>query len=358
MQSKTFQIISLSLAILISSAGCSATPPSADISSEATIKLSIPAETVKQTKKPITSTNNKKVAKIYNNILDNIKAYTFTKGDEGPFTYSYALALMNESAIPQLLVAQNKNYGVSDIKIFSVNSDFTKEITSDDIYTVGVAPAGGFRGSISQNEACNALLYSSWQSGTGAGVNEELTAVTKNDNLQIEKKTTWEGRIDNAPLAYADSINFVDIADRKKLAELADTPDEDVRSLLIVTNDKYAKKMTVSGVVKIFNHSEMTKYQNIDPVDDITPDNGEQYLVLLLKSPVSITIYQGGIWAPDHPEDKYTTHTVSIIQLPDDMKVYDGQNITVSFNSRDGRWPSEASLPLGVPRMSHVNIVK
>ena len=114
------------------------------------------------------SEDYKKAGLLYNKILDNIDSYEFSDmGEDAEITYTYDLVYTRSSDIPDLLVAQNTEYGLSYLKIFSPNDDFTKEISADEIITIGVASAGGFRGVISQNADFTSLLYTTFLSGTG-----------------------------------------------------------------------------------------------------------------------------------------------------------------------------------------------
>ena len=274
---------------------------------------------------------------------------------------------MNKSDVPDLIVLQNTEYGISIIKIFSTNSDFTQEITSDENLTIGVARAGGFRGNIHQNKNHNALIYNTLSSGTGEGTIEEITSSIENNNLQLKKELIWEGRNDKSPEMNLFEIKYSDISDRKAIENLASIIIGEFRKTVYQSNDKNeteqennsiesqiqeeidAGKMVVSGLVKVFNHDEMVEYQDFDP--EILPDMGESYVVLILEEPEEITMHSGG--GPD-----YLTRTTNLIKLPDDMNNYEGQNITISFGSDDGFWQSDVSLPMDAPRMREVKVLK
>lgn len=321
------------------------------------------------------SENNIRLSSLYNKVLDNIDAYTFIEDiQEANIDYSYALVNMNDSDIPQLIVAQNNNeYGLSYIKVFHSNDNFTKALTSDEVIQIGVASAGGFRGFLAQNEDLNGLDYITVSSGTGEGFKEEIIASVDKDNLILQRDTVWEGSINELSNANTSDIDFIDIVDRNKLDDLASIKDgeykktiakkiDEIKSLEEAENEEENSnmkdqaqeendngRMVVSGTVKVFTNDEMVSYQNQNP--QIFPDMGESYVILLLDNYADINMISSS-------DPYYITNSVNIIKLPDDMADYVDQRITVSFGPDDGYWPSDASLPVGAPRMNTVNVLE
>lgn len=276
------------------------------------------------------------------------------------------------SDIPDLLLAQNTEYGLSYLKIFSHKDDFSKELYTDEIITIGVASAGGFRGMISQNADFTSLLYISFMSGTGESKKEEITTSIEDDLLKINKNLLWEGIIDDEPKSKSYKINFSDIDDREEIESLASNKNEDFRKILseikkkeAADNDEVSEieediespsqdkvdsdQTVVSGVVRVFNHDEMIEYQDINP--ESLPDMGESYVVLIADESVDVTLPSGGGCG-------YFTKTCDMISLPSDMDIYQDQNITISFDPDDGYLQSDFSLPVDAPRMPEVNVVE
>lgn len=135
---------------------------------------------------------------------------------------------MNHLDFPLLLVsADSDSDGMSYIKAFYPKDDTIKEILSSDLETVGVASAGGFRGSISQNANHDNLIFSALMSGTGDSSTEEIKPIIKNNELVIEKNVIWEGRFDQQPdLNITESdIIYSDISDRRMIEDLASKKD-------------------------------------------------------------------------------------------------------------------------------------
>lgn len=327
-------------------------------------------------KKEVTdeSEDYKKAGLLYNKILDNIDSYEFSDmGEDAEITYTYDLVYTRSSDIPDLLVAQNTEYGLSYLKIFSPNDDFTKEISADEIITIGVASAGGFRGVISQNADFTSLLYTTFLSGTGEGKEEEITTYIKDDSLKINRDILWEGNISDKAKDEAHMIYFSDIDDREKIESLASNKNEDFRKVLSEIKKKEeadnnedsaikeedtqsvsqeqvdSDQTVVSGVVRVFNHDEMIEYQDINP--ELLPDMGEIYVVLFADEAVDITLLTGA-------GDGYHTNTSDMISLPTDMDIYQDQHITISFGPDDGHWQSDFSLPINAARMRNVNVIE
>ena len=327
-------------------------------------------------KKEVTdeSEDYKKAGLLYNKILDNIDSYEFSDmGEDAEITYTYDLVYTRSSDIPDLLVAQNTEYGLSYLKIFSPNDDFTKEISADEIITIGVASAGGFRGVISQNADFTSLLYTTFLSGTGEGKEEEITTYIKDDSLKINRDILWEGNISDKAKDEAHMIYFSDIDDREKIESLASNKNEDFRKVLSEIKKKEeadnnedsaikeediqsssqeqvdSDQTVVSGVVRVFTHDEMIEYQDINP--ELLPDMGEIYVVLFADEAVDITLLTGA-------GDGYHTNTSDMISLPTDMDIYQDQHITISFGPDDGHWQSDFSLPINAARMRNVNVIE
>ena len=331
-------------------------------------------ENIESKEEPVSEINIK-LSNLYNKVLDDIDSYTFEENaEQGDINYTYSLVNMNDSDIPQLIVAQNNiEYGLSYIKVFHSNDNFTKAITSDEVIQIGVASAGGFRGFLAQNEDLNGLDYITVSSGTGEGFKEEIIASVDKDNLILQRDTVWEGSINELPDANTSDIDFIDIVDRNKLDDLATIKDGEYKKTIAkkidelksleearnseensTINDQTQEeidngRMVVSGTVKVFTNAEMVSYQDQNP--QIFPDMGENYVILLLDDYADINMKSSS-------DPYYMTYSVNIIKLPDDMADYVDQRITVSFGPDDGYWQSDASLPVGAPRMNTVNILE
>lgn len=213
MKKKRIQLLVIALAILMALTACS-TKQSDNSNSKSETK-----ETQQESK---TYDTNKKLAKLYTKVLDNVDKYDFGQ-TEGLQILGYEYALVNMKGIdtPLLFVSQRTDFGISAIRIFSANENFDKEIMSDEFISVGAAGRGGFRGSMSLNENQEALTYVYFSSGSGAATAQEITPVIKEDVINLQEKVFWEGRIDQLPEQNTSEIEFHDISDRTIIEDLA-----------------------------------------------------------------------------------------------------------------------------------------
>ena len=168
--------------------------------------------------------NLEKVKQVYTNVLDNMNPEKFnpdTKDDEFNCTYTYSLVKLNNLDYPLLLVYQDYDYGMSDIKFYYPNKDFTKELSSDEIVPVGVASAGGFRGDIGLSESKDTLSYFCVSSGTGDGSIDDISFKLGDENLNVQIKSVWEGSLDDMPESSSSPIDLSDISDRTAIDNIS-----------------------------------------------------------------------------------------------------------------------------------------
>lgn len=143
MNKKAFIKIAISLVLIMTLSACSVMPKVDinELSKEA-------AENNKPDDEANKVQNNdiEKLKKIYSDILSTMNYKKFYPEDEyaddevaSHCSYTYSLVKVNNIDYPLLLVAQDYDYGTSDIKFYYANKDFTKEITSEKTIGVGVA---------------------------------------------------------------------------------------------------------------------------------------------------------------------------------------------------------------------------
>ena len=168
--------------------------------------------------------NLEKVKQVYTSVLDNMSPEKFnpaTKDDGFNCTYTYSLVKLNNLDYPLLLVYQDYDYGMSDIKFYYPNKDFTKELGSDEIVPVGVASAGGFRGDIGLSESKDTLSYFCVSSGTGDGSIDDISFKLGDENLNVQIKSVWEGSLDDMPESSSSPIDLSDISDRTAIDNIS-----------------------------------------------------------------------------------------------------------------------------------------
>ena len=161
--------------------------------------------------------NLEKVKQVYTSVLDNMNPEKFnpdTKDDGFNCTYTYSLVKLNNLDYPLLLVYQDYDYGMSDIKFYYPNKDFTKELSSDEIVPIGVARAGGFRGDINLSESKDTISYVCVSSGTGDSSIDDISFELGDENFNVQIKSAWEGSLDDMPESSSIPIDISDISDR------------------------------------------------------------------------------------------------------------------------------------------------
>lgn len=168
--------------------------------------------------------NLEKVKQVYTSVLDNMNPEKFnpaTKDDGFNCTYTYSLVKLNNLDYPLLLVYQDYDYGISDVKFYYPSKDFTKELSSDEIVPVGVARAGGFRGDIGLSESKDTLSYFCVSSGTGDSSIDDISFELGDENLNVQIKPAWKGNFDDMPESNTSPIDFTEISDRTAIDNIS-----------------------------------------------------------------------------------------------------------------------------------------
>ena len=222
---KAFIKIAIALVLMMTLSACSVMPKvdMDELSKEAAENNKPDADEANK----VQDNDIEKLKKIYSDILSTMSYKKFYPEDEyaddevaSHCSYTYSLVKVNNIDYPLLLVAQDYDYGTSDIKFYYANKDFTKEITSDNTIGVGIAEVGGFRGSLSLKDDGSSLIYSYFFSGTGEAYIEDVNIDRDEDALNVINKTTWEGQVNDMPEVKSINIDFLDISDQGELDNL------------------------------------------------------------------------------------------------------------------------------------------
>ena len=168
--------------------------------------------------------NLEKVKQVYTSVLDNMNPEKFnpaTKDDGFNCTYTYSLVKLNNLDYPLLLVYQDYDYGISEIKFYYPSKDYTKELSSDEIVPVGVARAGGFRGDIGLSESKDTLSYFCVSAGTGDSSIDDIRIELGDENLNVQIKPAWKGKFDDMPESNSSPIDISEISDRTAIDNIS-----------------------------------------------------------------------------------------------------------------------------------------
>ena len=343
---------------------------------------------------------NAKVAALYKKVLANADKYNFNdadlKIDASQSKYSYALVNMSDRDIPELVLRKNLE-GISLLKFFAANKDYSDVVSSDDLIGFGVA--SGIRASVSQYADSNSLSYVEWSSGTGdTGAYKVTMDIADNNPLKQEKY--WSGIITDLPKQNVKDINFVSTDDTTLLDNLAKTEDntyektvnnkggdsnsedKDPKKAEKKSDKKASKKadskkaasgesldskikaekasgrQVVSGTVRVLSYNQVLEAQNIQ---DPNPGSGtnQTFMILILDNKTSVTLHHSGdMDNPPHPSDATMMAIEDGSKAKQIMEKYVNKKVYVSFTVNDGVFPSDTGLPLGEPRLFNLKVIE
>ncbi|MDK7084825.1 hypothetical protein QP360_03090 [Gardnerella leopoldii] len=336
---------------------------------------------------------NAKVAALYKKVLANADKYNFNEADlkidASQSKYSYALVNMSDRDIPELVLRKNLE-GISLLKFFAANKDYSDVVSSDDLISSGVA--SGIRVSVSQYADSNSLSYVEWSSGTG---DTEAYKVTMNiaDSNPLKKEKYWSGIITDLPKQNVKDINFVSTDDTTLLDNLAktedntykksvsnkggdsDSEDKDSKKSSKKTDSKKAAsgesldskikaekasgRQVVSGTVRVLSYNQVLEAQNIQDPNPGSSDPNQTFMILILDNKTSVTLpHSGDMGNPPHPSDATMMAFDDGSQAKQIMEKYVNKKVYVSFIVNDGFFPSDTGLPLGEPRLFSLKVIE
>lgn len=343
---------------------------------------------------------NAKLAALYKKVLANADKYKFNEADlkidASQSKYSYALVNMSDRDIPELILRKNLE-GISLLKFFAANKDYSDVVSSDDLIGSGVA--SGIRASVSQYADSNSLSYVEWSSGTG---DTEAYKVTMDiaDSNPLKQEKYWSGIITDLPKQNVKDINFVSTDDTTLLDNLAKTEDntyektvsnkggdsnsedKDSKKAEKKSDKKASKKadskkaasgesldskikaekasgrQVVSGTVRVLSYNQVLEAQNIQ---DPNPgsDLNQTFMILILDNKTSVTVlHVGDMSNSPHPNDATMMAIEDGSQARQIMEKYINKKVYISFTVKDGVFPSDTGLPLGEPRLYKLKVIE
>lgn len=343
---------------------------------------------------------NAKVASLYKKVLANADKYNFSEADlkidANQSKYSYALVNMSDRDIPELVLRKNLE-GISLLKFFAANKDYSDVVSSDDLIGSGVA--SGIRAVVSQYADSNSLSYVEWSSGTG---DTEAYKVTMDiaDSNPLKQEKYWSGIITDLPKQNIKDINFVSTDDTTLLDNLAKTEDNTYEKTVSNkggdsnSEDKDSKKaekkaekksdkkaskkaasgesldskikaekasgrQVVSGTVRVLLYNQVLEAQNIQDPNPGYSDTNQTFMILILDNKTSVTLHHSGdMDNPPHPSDATMMAIEDGSQAKQIMEKYVNKKVYVSFTVKDGVFPSDTGLPLGEPRLHNLKVIE
>jgi len=312
--------------------------------------------------------DKQKVAELYGDTLDQISSYDFFEGFEGMSpsgSYSYALADMSEDGIPELIVEARAGSGMSAVRVFSSNADGSTLLAPGGSLLTGVAPAGGFRGGVLASNKANGLLYTTLSSVDGSV--DVYRAHIEGERLG-QGQPVFQVNMATEDASYSAEIQpleFTDSSDRAPLYAWAGMqvpePSSGSSALDQAMADARTQGLSVyEGTLRIVSGYELLEIQksqdtgmdlgsiNVEEVFGLRALS-ESYAILMLGEPTDVLANNG-----DGMGQREAAATMICLRGENgdvsSWQPYDGQRVTISIDPSRSWWPSDASLPLGVPR--------
>lgn len=317
--------------------------------------------------------DRQRVAALYVSTLDQVSSYDFFEGLEGMApsgSYSYALADMNQDGIPELVVEADAGAGMSAVRVFSSNADGSKLLAPSGSLVTGAASAGGFRGGVLASSKADGLLYSILSSGSGSV--SVYRAHIEGERL-VQGDPVYQFNVasgDDGFSAESQPLEFTASADRAPLYAWAGMEAPETAqgsapsggsSLDAAIAAARGQGLSVyTGTLRIVSGYELLEIQRSQSAGmDLGSINAEEafgsralssdYAILMLDGPTDVLAGNGDGMG----QREATTTMICLLGENGDVsswQAHDGQRVTVSIDPNRSWWPSDASLPLGVPR--------
>lgn len=345
------------MAAALGLAGCTGAPVS-DQGSQAGSAQSEPAK----------KTVEQKAAELYRGVLADPMAHFGHLEEQGMaegVSFEYALVEATGDDAPELLLrasgAPDLWNGVAEIMPFSTSDDGSELVVPSVWLNEGAAGSGGFRGSVSASAYGDGLLVSEMSSGSGEG---SVWRYTWDDaarpqrivcDMQVGSDSTVAQLVESefAPIEWASYVpGETDLDELDDLAALEAGEWKPAEALLEKDPADAARELgliVLTGTVHELDDQGIADLQGVE-----NPNPGSTGLgmstVLQLDGPATVTAMSGDGMGSHEGEAKLVMLDSETSEL--DWGGYQGQHVTVAIDPTLLRWPSDASLPLGEPRVT------
>lgn len=280
-------------------------------------------------------------------------------------TYQYALVTMQKGEGPSLLLAQGQDNGTSLVRVYYYDEDTATLYDTGSSYDssdyssfgkaflqMGVAGAGGFRGSLSLESDGNGIMLAAFAAGTGEGEIDRYTregselvaeqqgtfSLANGDEMPMGDDIRWFDATDEAPLdAWPDAAEAAADADVSSSTDAGGAPADATDGL------------TLTGTIRVTNNEglgSLTGEPDPNAAYESAEEKARLTAVLVLDSPADVTCTT--------VDGTTSTVSTSIVVLPDGFanSANDGRRATVNFGTSSFWLPSDTSMPIGAPRAS------
>ena len=268
-------------------------------------------------------------------------------------SYRYALVRMApEDSVPTLLLEQETEDFMYHLRVFQYDPDSGTVFQPEQILTEGVAPVGGYRGSIGLESDGHGLSMLELSSGTGQ---TGISRITLEDGT-LKTTTEWSGRFDQIPEGMgSEAIDWQDAGDLTALENWT-MPSETERTEAPKEQSSEAErqpedgKIEFTGTIDTYSYEEVVELQGSPDPNAPWSDTSAEYRLIVLDTPQEMELQ--GLDAPRSGEVRLIDVTYA-----EGLEQYDGQHLTFRIDPEKTYWPSDSSLPLGQPSTREIEIV-
>lgn len=285
-------------------------------------------------------------------------------------TYSYAFVNMNGDEIPQLLLKASGDpavwNGIEIVRVVLYDAENDKLLEPARDIQIGVAGAGGYRGSLAYSAYGDGLLHSEFSAGTGEG---EVKRITTDGHrldetfvapISIGCETAESTRLDeeSREIVWLD-VNDPSAIDTLKAGEwqttaVAEAPAAPAAPAAPEASDAAAASHAAglevhAGTLRILDAQGVCDLQG-QQLPYPGASDGSTYVVLDLGGEQQVTARPG-----DGSPGVYTNSARLLLLehspqgASSTWSGKDGARIAVSIDPEMSYWPSDVSVPVGQP---------
>lgn len=305
-----------------------------------------------------------RAASLYRGVLEDPARYFDSLRDEDRAKgtqFSYALVAAAKGDLPVLLVRatgpEDSWNGVAEIIPLMVDGDAQEIIPAVHSYTDGVAGAGGFRWELDASRYGDGLIWSETSSGSGEGTIRRLIW----DGSRWDERLVCDTQVgDDSGLQRVAHDEMVEIPwvelslddpDMSQVDALANGAWEPTGIERDATLRDVAEGMSLTvleGTVHWLDACEIAELQGVENPDSAA-DGGPKRAVIVLDSPCEVTAMNGDGTGERTGEAKMVL--IDAGNTEELWGAYKDERVTIAVDSSRMIWPSDASLPLGEPRV-------
>ena len=303
-------------------------------------------------------------ADLYREAIASPASYFENKGLDSAVVkgaqYTYALAKVENLDTPALLLCAHSDEaqwgGIDVVCVLYVDANGALADYGSTL-SRGVASVGGFRGEIYASAYADGLLTSEVSSGTGSAAYARLSF----DGQEWARRQVYTGKLMletacAAPIeAEQRELTWTAVDDSSVLDALADgtwTSNVDASAADATTSAQQAGLQVLTGTLRVLDTNGLCALQGVsDPSPGYPQANA--FTVLVFDEKTQVTAKNGD-------GDGSSTGEASMILLARDdaaWNAYDGQQVTIATDPSATWWPSDASLPLGQPKVAAFTVL-